>query len=164
VSLRERFHEMFGAKPNMTTLAKELGVSRQTLYSAFTRDEDGEFHNIDTRTAMGMRRLSGRSLSWIITGEEDSPRAPDVELKAARRVAEELAIELDLAPEEARAIVGRLVLDQTITWADEFDLFRLALKSARAVSVKSHSSSPRPARPNRKSRGLRVGNKVPAPR
>lgn len=156
VSLEDRFTEMFG-DTNRTELARKLGISRQTLYAAFKRERDQGSHGIDSDTAIAIRRLTGRSLSWILTGEEDAPRAPDIQLRTARRVAGEVAKDAGLSLSEARALVGRIVLDDSVQWIDDLELYRLAMQAAHVPSIKAHSSAP-------KQKLLGVGSKVAASR
>ena len=154
VSLEDRIREMFGAM-SKTELATKLGVNRATLYAAFKREIETGRHNIDSDTAIALRKLSGRSLSWILTGEEDAPRVPDVELRAARRVAHVISKDLDLPLPIARELVGRVALDEATQWSDDLELYRLVRAAAGVPSVKHHSSAPKP-------KLLGVGEKVSA--
>lgn len=154
MSLEERIKEMFGDEPNMTELAEKTGLSRQTLYAAYKRERAGKYHGIDTKTAIRIRKLTGRSLSWILTGEEDAPRTPDMQLRAARRVALEISKDLSVPLPIARELVGRVALDDATQWADDLELYRVVRATAGVPSVKAHSSTPKP-------KLLGVGQKVP---
>lgn len=144
---------MFGDPPNMTELAEKTGLSRQTLYAAYKREREGKYHGIDTRTAIRIRKLTGRSLSWILTGEEDAPRTPDMELGAARRVSVAISKDLGISLPVAREIVGRVALDDAAQWSDDLELYRIVRAAAGVPSVKAHSSTSKP-------KLLGVGQKV----
>jgi hypothetical protein len=147
--------EMFGDDANVTELCEKIGISRQTLYKAYDRDEAKGYSSIDTRVALEIRKLTGRSMSWILTGEEDAPREPDLELRAARRVARVVAGDMGLPLPVARELVGRIALDDAAEWADDLELYRIVRAAAGVPSVKSHSTVPKP-------KLLGVGQKVPS--
>lgn len=162
MTLRERIYGLFGT--NMRALGRELPMSHGALEAAFRREEARATatppvlhgHNIDTETALKIqnliasRGLPRRSLSWILTGEDNPPLAADQQLTIARRVATSLARQNGLKPADARAIVGRLVLDEAVRWEDEFALYQGALKAAGLISVKESAGDGAPATPTTK--------------
>src|SRR5687768_16245221 len=77
VSLETRVREIIKGE-SLASFAKRIGVSRSTLYAAFEREAEKGAHNIDQDTARRLATAAGRSVEWILTGEEGSaPRRPE---------------------------------------------------------------------------------------
>lgn len=164
VTLEERFYEMFGPVPNMKALAKKLKINRATLYAAFKREKENGQHNIELATARAMARVSGRSVNWVLTGEDDSPATAGGELRAARRVAEGIARDLSLSDVDARSLVGQVICDPAQHWSDDFELYRIVRARAGRPSVKvaRKAASSSSARTGSETGVVGVGEKIPS--
>jgi transcriptional regulator with XRE-family HTH domain len=65
-------------KLTKTAFAKCAGVTRQALHKAFEREREEGAHNIDHETAQRIAKLGGRSLQWVLAGEETPPPTPQL--------------------------------------------------------------------------------------
>jgi DNA-binding XRE family transcriptional regulator len=65
-------------KLTKTAFAKCAGVTRQALHKAFERERREGAHNIDHETAQRIAKLGGRTVQWVLAGEETPPPAPQL--------------------------------------------------------------------------------------
>lgn len=125
-------------------LANLAGVSRQTLYKAFDREDDGKHHNMDSKTVHGLARALGRPPEWVSVGAgEDTAETTVIDLRPIiYAVVDAVAADMRIPKDQAAAIVGRYAFDREHRheWTGELDLYRIVMR--KTESMRPPSSAP----------------------
>lgn len=150
VSLEDRIREIRG-RESLVDFVQRAGLNRSTLYEAFKREREKGDHNIDHDTAKRIAEAGGRSIQWVLTGEDTGTPArtierepeppPTLELPdsggdidrerayAAWMLNTEDGIDLAVAAEAVRGIAFHR--ERQVTWVDLYFAAKRALRSER---------------------------------